>query len=62
MDVNKAPGPSERTPLGKVVDQCDALETALNTIKSGTCESEAARAYIVGQIEALKWAARVMGG
>jgi hypothetical protein len=62
-EVNKAPGQAaERTPFGKMVDQVDALETALNTIKSGTCESESARAYIVGQIEALRWAIRINGG
>lgn len=54
--------PSERTPLGKLTDQADALETSLNTIKSGTVESDKARAYVVGQIEALRWAVRIVGG
>jgi hypothetical protein len=55
----KSPGPVQDTPWTRIQDQIRNLDRALNTIDGWTDESNHTRGFIVGQIEALKWAAKL---
>lgn len=46
------------TPFGSILRQRRTLDDALSSIKGNTDESELARMYVVGQIEALDWVIR----
>ncbi len=53
------PNCGQETPWQKVQAQIRHLDRALTTIDGDFEESEKARLFITGQIEALKWAARL---
>lgn len=53
------PGAYQLTPWGKIQEQIGNLDKSLKTINGSFEESEKARLYICGQIEALKWASRL---
>jgi hypothetical protein len=47
------------SPHQRITDQMRALDKALATIEGWSDESGQARSYIIGQIEALKWASKL---
>ncbi len=55
----KEPQCGQETPWQKVQTQIRHLDRALTTIDGQFEESEKTRTFITGQIEALKWAARL---
>jgi hypothetical protein len=60
MDADvKQPGPSTEQPWARMLRQAKDLDNALATIPGYTDESERVRLYLVGQIEALRWAAKL---
>ena len=59
MSDEKQCGPVTLQPWQMIIEQLSHLDRSLATIPSESCvESELARMYIVGQIHALKWAAK----
>ena len=60
MSDDKRPGqPYQLQPWDKIQEQINYLDRSLVTIQGHSQESALTRQYIIGQIEALKWAARV---
>lgn len=55
-ETKTSPGPATDSPFSRINNQIHVLDRALNTINGWTDESEHVRLFIVGQIEALKWA------
>lgn len=47
------------SPYQRITEQMRALDKALATIEGWSDESGQARSYIIGQIEALKWASKL---
>ena len=51
---------SKLSPWQRIQEHINKLDRALTTIDGNTDESRQARGYIIGQIEALKWAAKII--
>ncbi len=56
---NKQPGPMTMQPWQKMREQIKHLDSSLAAIRGYNPESEKVRQFIIGQIEALEWAARL---
>ncbi len=52
--------PAQLSPFMRIHEQISALDDALLTIQGYTDESKIVRTHIIGQIEALKWAAKLL--
>ena len=59
-DVNEQGQPSQDTPWMRIQEQLRFLDRSLSTIDGKFHESIMTRTYICAQIEALKWAARLL--
>jgi hypothetical protein len=58
MEENKEPVGSIETPWARILRHRRTLDDSLLSIKGNSKESELARIYIVGQIEAIDWVVR----
>lgn len=58
-DLKKDNGAVELSPWHKIQEQIRHLDRALTTIDGWSDESNHTRGFIVGQIEALKWAEKL---